>query len=214
MIAVWERLAESGTLVLGLAISLYTVYTAGEARILRRRRQYAFLKHLDQNLKYFGGLASHLGRRARQVKELYDDPERQPGFPNPVAEESSLPDSVEPVSRWLVQRVRHMMDYEASLDVESVAGMLNRRQMDALLAVVAARRTYLTVLYTRTMDLEAFPRKLGVLMRFIAVTHLNAEELNEKLRTFSASLGQQEEPWSASTDHEPREAPPAPGEPV
>ena len=49
--------------------------------------------------------------------------------------------------------------------------------------------TNVRVLRTRAVDLEAFPRRPGVLKRFIGVAVLNTEPMAEKLAALATSLG-------------------------
>lgn len=55
--------------------------------------------------------------------------------------------------------------------------------------LMAARRVYIQVLAARAMDLDAFPRRPGVLVRFVGVAHLNVSDVNEKLQAFAETLG-------------------------
>ncbi len=70
-----------------------------------------------------------------------------------------------------------------------MGAILDHRQADALFDLLAAQRIYVQVLRTRTVDLEAFPRRPGVLKRFVGVAMLNTEPMAEKLAAFAASLG-------------------------
>lgn len=184
----WDLIATNSGVVLGLAISAYTIYSYVEARAIRKRRQYAFLHYLYQELSYFTGLAAHVGRRADQVREVYKEHLRG-SFPNPAAEKDELPPEVDAHSKWLVQRATHLIEYDIPLDIEKLGAMLNKSQIGELLEVMTARRVYLQVLATRAMDLEAFPRKPGVLARFVAVAQLNVPEMNKKLSEFASTLG-------------------------
>jgi len=187
----FNLVAENSGLVLGIAISLYTLYSFLESRILKRRQQYAFLHHLHQEFKYFEGLADHLGRRAQQARDLYSDYYGDGSFPSPSEEKAGLPPEAERTSKWLVQRVKHLIQYQLPIDMDKLPNMLNRSQIDALLELLDARRVYLQVLHTRALDLEAFPRKPGVLFRVAAVSKLNVPEMTKRLHAFSASLGLQ-----------------------
>jgi hypothetical protein len=184
----WSELLSNGELVLGLAISVYTVYTYVESRVLRRRQQYGLLKNLHAELSYFLSLASSLGQRAGQAKALYED-YLSGSYPGPAADDDALPEEAEAVGRWLVERANHLIDYPVPIDVEKLGGVLNRRQADALFELLATRRVYLQVLATRAMDLEAFPRRPGVLARFAGVAHLNVGALETKLDLFAQALG-------------------------
>jgi hypothetical protein len=182
-------LAKNGGLVLGLAISLYTVYSYVEMRIRRRRAQYALLKNMYDEFSYFIGLASALAKRAGQAHDLYVQYRSSTSYPSPAADEDLLPDDAEVVCRWLVRRAYHLTGYPLPVDMEKLGILLNRRQADALFALLTARRGYVQVLATRAMDLEAFPRRPGVFFRFVGVTALNNQDLNDKLQAFAKTLG-------------------------
>jgi hypothetical protein len=185
----WEALATNAGAVLGLAISIYTIYSFAEARALRKRRQYAFLRHLHEQLSYFVALSRSLSHRAQQVMDLYSEHYQNRSFPNPGAEPDELPNTAEANTRWLVERAEHLLAYPVLLDVEKLGEMLNRRQIDTLLEMENQRRIYLQALTTRTMDLRAFPRRRGVLARFAGVAHLNIGPLDQSLASFAESLG-------------------------
>jgi hypothetical protein len=185
----WETLAENGGAVLGLAISIYTVYSFAETRIERRRKQYAFLRNLHDQLTYFVNLSRSLSQRAKQAMDLYREHYKNRDFPSPAAECDELPEAAEAVSRWLVQRAEHLNSYPVSVDLNTLGEMLTRSQIDALLELENQRRIYLQVLSTRTMDLRSFPRKRGVLARFADVTHLNIAPIDTALAGFATSIG-------------------------
>ena len=179
----------SGGVVLGLAISVYTIYSFVDARITQNRQQYALLKQIDHESKYFITLAQALKGRAQQVEKLYADSLKQPSFPEPAQDKDSLPEDAERVSRWLAARANHLAEYRIPIEIDKVGAILDRKQADALFDLLAAQRIYVQVLRTRTVDLEAFPRRPGVLKRFVGVAVLNTEPMAEKLATFAASLG-------------------------
>jgi len=185
--AAWIDLAKNGGVVLGLAISIYTVYSLVEARILRRRQQYALLKNVYEEFAYFLALAAAMAKRASQAEELYA--KHFTGvYPAPPADQDTLPEDAERVGRWLVKRAHHLTSYEVPMEIEKLGAILNRRQADALFELLAARRVYVQVLATRAMDLDAFPRRPGVFARFTAVAHLNVPDLNARLQALARAL--------------------------
>ena len=184
----WSELIKNGSLVLGLAISIYTIYSFVEVRVLRRRQQYALLKNVYEEFSYFLVLASALDSRANQAKKQYEQ-YLNGSYPAPAADKDELPEDAETLGRWLVKRANHLISYPITIDVEKIGAILNRRQADTLFELMAARREYVQVLNTRATDLDAFPRRPGVLARFVGVAHLNVSPLNEKLKAFAEALG-------------------------
>jgi hypothetical protein len=184
----WSELIKNGGLVLGLAISIYTIYSFVETRVLRRRQQHALLKNVHEEFSYFLVLASALANRADQAKKLYEH-YLKGSYPAPAADKDELPEDAETVGRWLVKRANHLVGSPITIDVEKMGAILNRRQAHALFELMAARRAYIQVLNTRAMDLDAFPRRPGVLARFVGVAHLNVSVLNDKLKAFAKALG-------------------------
>jgi hypothetical protein len=184
----WIELAKNGGLVLGLAISIYTVYSFVEVRVLRRRQRYALLKNVYEEFSYFLSLASSLANRANQAEKLYVQ-HLTGSYPPPAADQDALPEDAERVSRWLVKRANHLTSYPLPMEIDKLGAVLNRRQADALFALIAARRVYVQVLAARGMDLDTFPRKPGVFARFVGVADLNVSDLNDKLKTFAKTLG-------------------------
>jgi hypothetical protein len=179
----------SGGVVLGLAISIYTIYSFVEARLEQKRKQYALLKHINSEFEYFIALSTSLGQRAREAESVFADSFTQLSFPNPARDEDSLPAEAERLSRWLVARAKHLMDYEIPIEIENVGAILNRKQADALFLLLEARRGYIQVLSTRTIDLGLFPRRPGVLKRFVGVAVLNVDPMRAHLKAFAESLG-------------------------
>ena len=96
-------------------------------------------------------------------------------------------------SGFMVKRAKHMIEYEIPIDVEKLGEILNKAQIDSFLEVMQERRIYLQVLTTRMLDLEAFPLKPGVFVRFVGVAQLNVAGMNEKLGIFAKSLGLESE---------------------
>lgn len=184
----WSELIKNGGLVLGLAISIYTIYSFVETRVLRRRQQYALLKNVHEEFSYFLVLASALANRANQAEKLYEQ-YLDGSFPDPAADRDELPEDAETIGRWLVKRASHLISYPITIDIEKLGAILNRRQTDTLFELMAVRRVYIQVLTTRAMDLETFPRRPGILARFVGVAHLNVSALNEKLKAFAKALG-------------------------
>jgi hypothetical protein len=185
----WEEITKHSGIVLGLAISLYTIYTHVEKRVLRRRRQYALLRNLHQEIAYFSDLATNLARRADQAMTRYKPKYVGRPLPYEPTEADALPPDAQVSTLWLVRRAKHLIDYKLRLDIEKLGEMLHRGQLEALFDLLTARRVYIQVLATRAMDLEAFPRSSDALIRFAAVAHLNIESVKGKLNAFAGSLG-------------------------
>src|SRR5438067_1660574 len=113
------ELIKNGGIVVGVVISVYTAYMAIDGYLRRRRQQYALLKYLHSEFSYFLVLASSLANRAKQAKQLY--PQHLTGdYPNPAKDQDSLPQDAEIVSRWLVKRANHMIEYDLPIDVEKL----------------------------------------------------------------------------------------------
>lgn len=196
----WIELAKNGGLVLGLAISIYTIYSFVETRILRRRQQYALLKNVYEEFSYFLVLASALANRANQTEKVYEQ-YLDGSYPAPAADKDKLPEDAETLAHWLVKRANHLISYPMPLDIEKLGAILNRRQTEALFHLMAARRVYIQVLATRAMDLDALPRRPGVLARFVGVAYLNVSDLNEKLKAFAKALGLSTPELSGDSPH-------------
>jgi hypothetical protein len=133
-------------------------------------------------------LTTSLTRRANQVKEQYA-PHLDGPHPAPAACKDKLPDDAERLSRSLVKCAGHLTSYPISIDVEKLGANLNHSQIEALFELMAARRVYVPVLATRAIDLDAFPRRAGVLARFVRVARLNVSDVNDKLQAFAKTLG-------------------------
>jgi hypothetical protein len=179
---------QSGEVLLGLGVLLYTAFAMTATRNAARRQRYMLLKQLNDDMEYFIALALALAARARQVEQLYATQLAQPGHPDPAHDDDSLPESAERISAWLVARARQLAGQEIGRNLHTVAGTLTRSQADALFALLEARRVYVEVLATRATDLAAFPRRPGVLKRFVGAADLNVGGLRELLDEFADSL--------------------------
>ena len=184
----WRTLAENSALILGLAISLYTVYSFIEGWLTRRRQRYALIRNLQEEYSWFTTLASSMNNRAKQVMERHVKIAEGEAWPSPSAEEDDLPDNIVQDVKWLIDRAEHIISYKLPVDVEKLGAILTKRQVEALMQVINAHRVYKEVLATRTIDLEMFPRRKGVLVRFQAVA-AGFEEIKKHLPMFAASLG-------------------------
>ncbi|GEM_PF-1811176 len=184
----WKELADNSGVVLGLAISLYTLYAVVEGRILRGRERYALLRNVHEEFNYFLALSSALANRAGQARTLFAA-HLTGSYPPPAADHDSLPVEAAALGQWLVSRANHLIQYSLPLDVEKLGSALNRPQAEALFDLLASRRRYVQVLATRTLDLQAFPRRPGVLARFVGVAHINVDDFKQKLNAFAKSLG-------------------------
>jgi len=185
----WDTLAKNSSLILGLAISAYTVYLIIETRVTRRRQRYALLRNLQMQSEYFVALANSLSKRAQQVVDLYVVKGAGESFPQPGAEKDSLPDEAEKETLWIVSRAEHLLTYQISIDLEKIGSILNKRQMESLLDFMHSHLFYTQVIATRTVDLKAFPKRKGVLWRLAGVAAINIEEVNRQLNVLRASLG-------------------------
>jgi hypothetical protein len=185
----WNTVAQNSSLILGLAISAYTIYLFIETRVTRRRQRYALLRNLQMQSEYFIALAGALSKRAQQVVELYVVNHAGESFPQPGAEKDSLPDEAEKETRWIVSRAEHLLTYQITIDIEKIGSILNRRQMESLLDFMHSHLVYTQVIATRTVDLKAFPKRKGVLWRLAAVAAINIEEVNKQLNALRVSLG-------------------------
>lgn len=177
-----------GVAVLGAAVLIHTLATFVEARTTVRRQRYVLLRQVTNEMEYFIALALALATRARQVEQRYAAQLAAPGYPDPAGDADSLPDSACETSAWLVARAHQLATHEVARELHRVGGTLDRAQADALFAVLEARRVYLEVLTTRAMDLAAFPRRPGVLKRFVGVAELNVGHIRELLEEFAGSL--------------------------
>lgn len=177
-----------GAAVLGAAVLIHALTAFAEARTTLRRQRYVLLRQVTNDLEYFIALALALATRARQVELKYAAQLAGPGYPDPAGDDDSLPESARETSAWLVARAHQLAAHEVARDLDRVAGTLDRVQADALFAVLEARRVYLEVLTTRAMDLAAFPRRPGVLKRFVGVAELNVGRIRELLEEFAVSL--------------------------
>jgi hypothetical protein len=119
----WIELAKDGGLVLGTAISIYTIYSFVETRIPRRRQQYALLKNVYEEFSYFIGLSFALATRANQAKEVYKQ-YLDGSYPAPAADKDMLPKEAEMLARWLVKRANHLIGYPIPVDVEKLGALV------------------------------------------------------------------------------------------
>jgi hypothetical protein len=184
----WKAIGESSALILGLAISLHTLYAIVSTDLTHRRQRYALTQSMQLQAEYFATLARSLAKRSEQVIALRSPISQGEGYADPAKEADSLPPEAEADTQWLVDRAEHIVNYPVPIDVEKLGNFLNRRQVDAAIALVRAIDTYKQVLETRMIDLKHYPRKKGVLVRFTGVAILNINSITRRVEELSKAL--------------------------
>ena len=185
----WERAATLAALFLGLAISAHTIYAIIESRLVHERQKYALVRNLQLEVEYLTTLAGSLSNRAEQVIDAYAPRVAGEGFPPPATEQDTLPPEAAKEVGWLVKRAQHLIAFDVPIDVDRLGNFLNRTEIEAIIGLAQAIRTYKQVLETRTIDLEIFPRRKGVLHRFAGVAKLNIGMISDTLGQAQKTLG-------------------------
>lgn len=168
-------LAENAALVLGLAISVYTIYAAAEAWVQRQRSRRALLEGLRSELARLLQLTAIVAVKADQLSARM------------LQQGPSTADAIDLAA--LRARVDHLVQRGHRWDLEHLGPILNRRQLGAFLQLTDALDLYRTRLTLRTAEYDAAPDRDGALARFLSSAGLVDDvDLRDRLAAFEKSL--------------------------
>jgi hypothetical protein len=169
-------LASNAALVLGLAISLYTIFSAAESWLTRQRGRRALLEGFRAELARLLQLTAIVAAKADGIGER-------------MRNEGLSAADVRTDLAALRARVEHLTSRGHRWDPATLGPLLNRRQLAAYLRLVDGLDLYRTRLTLRTAEYEAAPDRDGTLTRFLASAGLVDDvEMRNRLADFERAL--------------------------
>jgi hypothetical protein len=188
-----KELLDVAALVLGLAISLHTIYGIGDGYVTRLRERRALLAEVRLRFDMLLRLIPILQGRAKTFDERYlTRPEQGP---------DSLSDQARADLAVVEARARQVLSLDPELDLPAWGKNLTRRQLGALVAFLKDYRFYRDRLELRLQEYKAAPSRPGNLARFLGVAALEDRDLLGRFTAFERSIGQgaRPEPDAAPT---------------
>jgi len=145
----WTNLLENSALLLGLAISAYTLYSAVDGIIIRRRQRLAAMRGLRTKLKYLFTLANSFAQLVGTTveKHIKGDVRDKDPFPEDARDDVNL----------LLLRGLHLLEFKIEWESESLGRALTEAQLEAFLNFVEKYQLYREVLTVRINHIKNFP---------------------------------------------------------
>ncbi len=176
----WAILLENAALILGLVISIYTIYSAADSYFLRRRQRLAIIRSLRIKLRYLFILAGSFAALVSNAKDKH--------VVEFQSQQELLPDEAADDVERVLLRASHLLSFDIDWDAEKIASALSKDQIENFLAFIEKYQTYKEVLTVRTSQLEKFPTMAGPLLRLSAVASVNLEDMKNTHEAFEASF--------------------------
>ncbi len=176
----WTLLLENAALILGIVISVYTVYSAIDGHLLRRRQRLVLVRSLRIKLRYLMLLASSFSALAKKTKDKH--------VPESKSLDAKLPEAASEDVQMVLLRSEHLLNFDIDWDAEKVAAALSSEQIESLLHFIEEYQTYKEVLTVRTRQLEKLPNFAGPLLRLSAVAAINLDDMKSAFNEFEVSF--------------------------
>lgn len=176
----WKEALENSALILGLAISAYTIYSAIDSYMIRLRQRSAITQGLHIKMKYMITLADSLAKRAERIVNRY------PVKIESGSQRGGLPEESRDDVEELLIRAFHVLEFQQDWDEEKLGGVLNKEQLEAFLGFLSAFQTYREVLTVRARQLKRAPDNAAELSRLRTVANLNLAPVKENVEQFQA----------------------------
>lgn len=175
-----NTLLENSALVLGLAISLYTIYAATDSFLVRRRQKLAVIRTLQSKIKYLLTLANSFADLAKNTKDKY--------IKGDVRDKDPMPDEAKEDVEFLLLRGMHLLDFQVEWESESLATALTEAQLELFMKFVEAHQVYWEVLTVRINHLEKFPHLAKPLALLVLPATLNLQDMNKAYENFESQF--------------------------
>lgn len=177
----WKDLLGNAALILGIAISLHTLYAIGHSYLVRSRKLRALLEELRLEFGTLLSLVTILAGKAEGFRERHVSSSGQ-------ADSSILSEEAKADLAVLQTRTRQILDSDPEWDLSKWGARLTKKQLGHLVAFLDNYRLYRTRLELRFQEYNASPSRHGALGRFVACTAMH-ENIPELFKAFERSLG-------------------------
>ncbi len=170
---------EFAALILGLAISLHTVFSVGHSFVERRRELRALIAELRFHFNMMLRLVPILAGKATRFQKKYSE----------VIAQMKLPDEAWAELEVLKTRAKQIIALAPDLEPSKWGAKLNRRQLRFFMAFLDDYQLYQDRLALRFEEFNAAPGRPGALARFLACAALDDVNLPGRFRDFEQSMG-------------------------
>ncbi len=147
----WKTALENSALILGIAISIYTVYSAFDRFLLRRRQNKVTIRSLCVKTKYLLSLAVILAKRTSETVEKY-----KAHFES-ESKSVELPEGFRDDIAGLLNLTFHILGLKLEWNEEKLCSALTDGQLDAVLKFLDSHQSYHDILTFRAKQLELSP---------------------------------------------------------
>ena len=177
-----EKLLQLAALILGIGISIHTVYMIIRAQIARNRERKAVGTELRVQYEMIISLANILSGKARSFQKKYHKPELMGLDLESTQAQNEL--------KYIVAQTQQILDYHPKPDWPRISKLLNKSQMAALIDFSKNYEFYYRRLRKRYDELQALPNQSDVVGRFLSCTSVGRtadskeliESFNELMR--------------------------------
>lgn len=172
----WANLLENSALLLGFAISLYTIYSAVDGILIRRRQRLATVRGLRTKLKYLFTLAESFAQLVGTTHKKH--------IKGDVRDKDPLPEEARDDVDFLLLRASHLLEFNIEWESESIGSALTEAQLEAFLGFVEKYQLYREVLTVRINHIKNFPHLAKPLAILLMPATLNLEAMKKTYNKF------------------------------
>ncbi len=177
----WKDILDNAALVLGLGISINTVYEIVRSQVVKSRQ----FRMLIEELKLAFGIHLELIKIvSSKANEFIDEDMPKPMQQNLPVLSKKTKDALADI----INRTQNILDASPEVNLSNWAGLLRKNQLAKLMDFLEAYRLYRVRLELRLEGYKSTPDRADVLGRFLASAAMQ-EGLDEKFEIFKKSLG-------------------------
>jgi hypothetical protein len=176
----WKDALDHAAIILGIAISAYTIYSIIHSHIERTREFRLVLEEFRLEFEVLLQLISILSVKAENFQKLH--------FERPAqGDQLRLSMEAKAYLKLIEARAQQILTLTPKLDLPRSGIRLSKKQLDLLIAFLESFRLYRTRLELRLQEYQATPDSHDVLARFISSAELD-ENTSDKFMAFKKSL--------------------------
>jgi hypothetical protein len=177
----WKDVLDSAALVLGLGISINTIYEIVKSQVVKSRQ----FRMLIEELNLAFGIHLELIKIVSSKANKFIDED----MPKPMQQNlPALSKKAKDALADIISRTENILDSSPEVNLSNWAGLLKKNQLAKLMDFLEAYRLYQVRLELRLEGYKSTPDRADVLGRFLASAAMQ-EGLGEKFETFKKSLG-------------------------
>lgn len=177
----WKDVLDSAALVLGLGISINTIYEIVKSQVVKSRQ----FRMLIEELNLAFGIHLELIKIVSSKANKFIDED----MPKPMQQNlPALSKKAKDALADIISRTENILDSSPEVNLSNWAGLLKKNQLAKLMDFLEAYRLYQVRLELRLEGYKSTPDRADVLGRFLASAAMQ-EGLDEKFETFKKSLG-------------------------